>query len=334
MTLSMLKGHSGNQRKEIDRLVAWLVEQERPDVVHVSNALLLGLACHVKQALGVPLVCSLQDEDTWIDAMQGPDRNACWEVLAEQARDVDAFVAVSDWYAGQMRQRLGIDADRIAVVHVGIDFEDAAPTSLSFDPPVLGFLSRLSESQGLGLLVDAYIQLKQNPRLEGLRLEATGGLTPADKPFVDGLRKKLADHGMAADAAFPDNFAKGQRWDFLRSLSALSVPIPGGEAFGTFIIEALAHGVPVVQPNVGAFPELLEATGGGILYDAKNEHGLVEALEALLLDPDQARELGRRGRAAVLRDFGIDRMARDMLAIYTSLVEAGGKMPGTGAGRT
>jgi len=319
MTLSMLQGRGGNQRKEIDRLVAWLAGQERPDLIHVSNALLLGMACEVKQALAVPLVCSLQDEDTWLDAMREPDRDACWGALSELARDVDAFVAVSHWYAGRMRERLGIQDDRVTVVYVGIDLDDAPPAIPPFDPPVVGFLSRMGESQGLGVLVDAFLRLKQKPELSGLRLHATGGLTPADRPFVEQQRQKLAEHGAEADTDFTHDFDRQQRHEFLRSLSVLSVPAPAGEAFGIFVLEALASGVPVVQPNVGAFPELLDATGGGILYDAKDEHGLVDALEGLLLDPDRARELGKRGHAAVQRDFGIDRMAREVLGVYTSL---------------
>ena len=87
-----------------------------------------------------------------------------------------------------------------------------------------------------------------------------------------------------------------------------------------FITEALAAGIPVVQPRVAAFPEVIEATGGGVLYDIDESGALAEALESLLLDPERARELGRRGYEAVHERFGIDRMAKDFVAVYEALV--------------
>ncbi len=319
MTLSMLDGPQGNQRKELDRLMVWMRDIERPDVIHISNALLLGLVGELKRSIGAPIVCSLQDEDTWVDAMGVPYNRLCWQAMAERGSDVDAFVAVSEWYAEQMAVRMGISRDRITVVPLGVELDDVEPAPLQFDPPVIGYLSRMSESQGLGLLVDAFIKLKKDRRLRDLRLKATGGMTTADNPFVSGLRKKLKRHGMDGDVEFVPGFEKPDRREFLRSITVLSVPVVRGEASGTFILEALAFGVPVVQPDAGAFPELVNDTGGGLLYAPEDKHGLANALTKLLLDPALSNELGQRGREAVLDRYGIDRMADDMLAVYGSI---------------
>ena len=319
MTLSMLDGPKGNQQKELERLVDWMRDHERPDVIHISNALLLGLVGELKRTIEAPIVCSLQDEDTWIDAMKAPYDRLCWDAMADRASDVATFVAVSEWYAERMCERMGMGRDRITVVPLGIDLDGIEPAPLQFDPPVIGYLSRMSESQGFGLLVDAFIELKQNPRLSDLQLKATGGITGADKAFVAGLEKKLERHGMRADVEFLPDFEKSKRHDFLRSISVLSVPVVHGEAFGTFILESLAFGVPVVQPNAGAFPEIINDTGGGLVYDVDEKNGLVRALRELLLDPARATEFGQKGRAAVSARYGIDRMADDMLAVYQSL---------------
>jgi glycosyltransferase involved in cell wall biosynthesis len=122
-----------------------------------------------------------------------------------------------------------------------------------------------------------------------------------------------------ADVEFLPDFEKSKRHDFLCSISVLSVPVVRGEAFGTFILEALAFGVPVVQPNTGAFPEIVNDTGGGLVYDVDEKNGLVKALTALLLDSTRATEFGQKGREAVSARYGIDRMADDMLAVYQSL---------------
>ena len=73
--------------------------------------------------------------------------------------------------------------------------------------------------------------------------------------------------------------------------------------------------MPVVQPRHAAFPELIEATGGGILVEPGDPKALAEGLETLLLDPARARALGVAGREVVLRDFSVDRMAREVAGV-------------------
>ena len=320
MLLSMLKGRGGNQKKELDRLIQWIGTQEKPDIVHISNSLLLGLASELKRALNVPLVCTLQDEEAWLDDIDKPYSALCWDTMAACTADVDAFIAVSEWYADEMCKRMRLDRDKVRVAPLGIDLDDHEPATLSFDPPVLGYLSKMTESLGLGLLVDAFMTLKAIPELENLKLRATGGQLGHDADFVRTLKRKLATKNMDCDAEFLDRFDAAGCNDFLRTLTVLSVPAPQGEAFGMFIPEALAAGVPVVQPKVGGFTEVVEATGGGVLYDAKNPDGLTSALEALLLDAPRARRLGQTGREAVNDRFGIARMAKDVTAIYESLL--------------
>ncbi len=316
MTLSMIEGSAGNQRKEVERLVQWLEEHERPDMVHISNALLIGLAGELKARLDVPVVCSLQDEDGWLDEINPPYDKQCWDAIAARCKDVDRFVAVSHWFAERMSQRLGIPRERIDVVHIGIDLEGFEQASLDFDPPVLGYLSRMNSALGLDKLVEAFIELKKIQGLENLKLRATGGLVGDDRKCVSRLRKKLARLGLENDAEFIEDFSRDQRLDFLKSLSVMCVPVEQGEAFGTYIIEAMAAGVPVVQPNAGAFPELIEATGGGLIYE-----DLVETLREVLSDPDLARRLGRKGRESVVERFGVETMARNMIAVYEGLAK-------------
>jgi glycosyltransferase involved in cell wall biosynthesis len=321
MTLSMLRGAQGNQKKELDRLIEWLTEHEQPDIIHLSNSLLLGLAKPLRDALNIPVVCSLQDEESWLDTIDPPYNQQCWDEMSACAEHVDAFVTVSEWYADEMAGRMSVDRTRVHVVPLGIELDGREPAEHSFDPPVLGYLSKMTHSLGLGTLTDAFITLKQNPKLSDLKLRATGGQHGGDRDYVASLRRKLATHGMEQDAEFLDGFALDERREFLRSLSVLSVPAATGEAFGMFITEALAAGVPVVQPNVGGFPEVVEATGGGIVYDAADPDALAKNLEALLLDPDRARALGEHGRQVVFERYGIDRMATAFAVVCESMVE-------------
>ena len=290
-------------------------EHEKPDLIHISNALLIGLAAEIKAVLNVPVVCSLQDEDGWLDQIDPPYNEKCWAAIRERTKDVDQFVAVSHWFADRMSERLEIPREQIEVVHIGIDLEGFKPATLDFNPPVLGYLSRMNESLGLEKLVDAFIELKQCAGLENLQLRATGGLVGDDYKCVARLQKKLAKKGFEKDAEFIENFSREQRLAFLKSLSVLCVPVEQGEAFGTYIIEAMAAGVPVVQPNAGAFPELISATGGGVIY--KN---LTDSLRELLTHPDQARKLATKGRENVYEKFDVNTMAQNTRTLYQTIL--------------
>jgi len=324
MTLSMLQGRSGHQKKELERMLAWLDAIGKPDVVHVSNSLLLGLGHEIKERLGVPVVCSLQDEDTWLDAMRPRDAERCWKAIAERARSIDAFVAVSRYYGDLMRERIGFAQDRLHVVPIGIDPDEFETSPLPYDPPVLGFLSRTGEAQGFGVLVDAFLNLRRRPGLERLRLSVAGGSTADDRKFLKGVRQKLAAAGALDDVRFEDGMLPETRRRFLRELTVLSVPTPKATAFGTYVLEAAASGVPVVQPRIGSYPELVSASGGGLLYDPAHPadaDALADAIGSLLADPDHARRLGRQGRAAVEGDLHSRAMARRVLELYRSLGE-------------
>jgi glycosyltransferase involved in cell wall biosynthesis len=126
------------------------------------------------------------------------------------------------------------------------------------------------------------------------------------------MRARLQADGLLADVEFHPNLSRAEKQAFLRSLSVFSVPALYGEAFGLYVIEALACGVPVVQPRHAAFPELIAATGGGLLCAPGDEPALADAVESLLLDPARARSLGETGQEAVREQFGIETMARRM----------------------
>ncbi len=332
MTLSMLAGPNGRQAKELDRLVAWLSAEGRPDLVHVSSVLLLGLANSLKTALGVPVVFTTMDEDTWVDNLEPPFNERCWQAMRTQAADVDAFITVSNYYADVIGRRLALPENRLHRVPIGIDITGLDPAPTPPARPVVGYLSRMSRTLGLDILVDAVIALKRTrPGLAGLKLRAMGGKTGDDAAFVDSLRARTAAEGMAEDFEFHQEIDRAHRVEFLRSLTALCVPMPGGEAFGTFIIEALAAGVPVVQPRLGGFTELVERTGGGMLYEPNDASSVARALESMLSDPARARALGAAGREVVLRDYTVERMAERTEQVYRRVLDASRRSLACGA---
>jgi len=175
--------------------------------------------------------------------------------------------------------------------------------------------------KGLETLVKAFILIRRNGRVPNLQLRVAGAETAADVPFVARLRARLAAEGLAGDATFLPNIDHQEKIDFLRGLSVFSVPATYGESFGLYVIEALAAGVPVVQPRHAVFPELLGETGGGVLCVPDDPAALATAVEELLCNPDEARALGEAGRRAVFERFNVSEMARNVANIFEGIAD-------------
>lgn len=320
MTVSMLRGEDGNQAKELDRMVEWMKVDGKPDVVCLSNALLMGLGRRIKQDTGAQLVCTLQGEDTYLDAMLEPDRTRAWETMAERASDFDAFIAVSHYHAEIMTRRCRLDPAKVHVVYNGISLEGYDTPTTPPATPTLGYLARMYPPKGLGTLVEAYLLLRKKGAISQLKLRVAGAQTGGDTEYVASLVAKLKAAGVDGDAEFLPNVDRDAKIAFLKSLTVFSTPATYGESFGLYVIEALAAGVPVVQPRHAVFPELLGETGGGVLCEPDNPQALADAIEALLCDPARAHALGEEGRRTVFEKFSAEAMAKSVEQVFTGLV--------------
>ncbi len=324
MTVSMLAGEQGQQTKELDRLIEWLGAQDnKPDVVCLSNVLLIGLAQSIRRRLHVPVVCLLQDEDGFLDGLSSPYSKQAWQIIADRAADVNKFIAVSKYFADVMRDRLKLPSEKVCVVHTGISLEGYEPAQSRPQAPTIGYLSRSCPDRGLDTLVEAFILLKAKPELKNARLRIGGGYTPDDKAFLGKIRGRLASCRLSDDVEFLQDFGLAARQAFLRTLCVLCVPEKQPVAYGLYVLEALATGVPVVQPAHGVFPELLDMTGGGLLCEPNNPKAFAAAMESLLLNPDRAQQLAAQGRGAVIEKLNIDQTVRNLLRKYEEVVQQG-----------
>ncbi len=330
MTLSMLRGEAGNQAGELRELVAWLktaFDGAPPDAVWLSTALQAGLARSLREELKVPILGFLQGEDTFLDGL-GSRAPEVWVLLAERMKDADAWVAPSSYFAEQMAARLRWSRaemeGRMRVIPNGIALEDfdSGPEQ-THATPTIGYLARFVPGKGIGVLVEAFIILKKRNTIPGLRLRCAGSMTASDARYVESLRAKLAAAGCAGDVEFLPNVSREEKVRFLRSLDVFSVPATASEAFGLYVIEALAAGVPVVQPRAWAFPEIV-GTSGGVLFDPGKTPeaaaaALADALEEILRDPARARALGAAGREAARENYSLRGMAASFIELAGSL---------------
>lgn len=320
MTISMLQGSEGHQNIELRQLIDYLRDHEKPDLVHLSNALLLGLAESIKKELNIPVVCSLQDEDVWVDAMKPEFRGKTWALMGEKARFVDAFVAVSNFFAGVMKQKMNLPENKIHVSYIGVNPDLYKVVSPSLDPPIIGYLSRMCEENGFEIIVDAFIKLKKKQGFNNTRLRLTGGMTGDDRRFINKQVTKLKKEGFWDDVEWFNDFSTEALPSFMNGLTVLSVPVLKGEAFGLYQLEALASGIPVVQPSIGAFPEIAEKSRGGLIYEPNTSEALAEALAGVFSKPDLLRQMSLNGRSEVINTFDSKKLTKQMTEIYSKLL--------------
>lgn len=319
MTISMLLGEQGEQKEELDKMVNWIAEHCKPDIIHISNALLLGLARRLKEKTGVPVLCSLQDEDVWVDAMNTQFQQKIWDLMHERAEDVDALVAVSNFFAETMKNRMNLLPEKVHTFYLGVDAEDYHFISTIEKPRNVGYISRMCHENGFDIVVDAFIELKKKPGFEDVKLIATGGSTGDDSKYIKEQKHKIRENNLEDSFEIIDEFEGDTRHNFFKKVSLISVPVRIGEAFGMYLLESMASGVPVVQPALGAFPEIVNLSGGGVTYMPNSPEKLSETWAELLTSPEKLEKLSLDGYLGTKNKFNIHNHAAEIIGLYESL---------------
>ena len=328
LTISMLQGADGMQRKEVGKLAGWLAAEVRPEVVVFSNALLSGIIPRLKQALGVPVLVTLQGDDIFLDALPEADRKACIELIRKNTAAADGFLTTSRYYADHMAGYLGVPRDKMHVVYPGLNLagHGGPPRPRPADPLTVGYFARVCPEKGFNHAVSAFIELRKTPGVPAHRLRASGWLGDNDRPFFAGQVKRLEAAGLAADFEYVPSPTHADKVRFLQSVDVLTVPTSYREPKGLYVLEAWANGVPVVQPAHGAFPELLDAAGGGLLVPPDDPVALAAGLRRVLEDHEFREAAGKAGEAAVRERHTAEVMAEETAAVLERYVS---RVPGT-----
>lgn len=321
LTVSSLEGEHGRQRKEVAKLARWLAGEARPDVVHLSNVLLLGLARSIREATGAQIVCSLSGEDVFLDALPEPHRSRAAELLRERAADTDRFVAFNRFNAGFMGGRLGVEPERIAVIPHGVDLAafPAEPPDLAARRRsragrlAIGFLARGCPEKGLDQLVRALPILATRHDVE---VVAAGATIAAERGYLAACRDLAVDLGVADRFRWLGQIDRTGKLELFASIDVFTLPTPRAEAKGLSAIEALAAGVPVVASHHGAFPEMLDGERAGLLHKPGDPDDLARAIGAVLADEEMAGRLGRHGHLLARSRHSAAAMAAAHEALY------------------
>jgi glycosyltransferase involved in cell wall biosynthesis len=324
LTLDMLAGSAGPQCDALAELGQFVIHDLQPDVVVFSNALLAGAIEALRDEQGdylrCPFVCVLQGDDIFLDGLVAPFREQALSRLRNLVRGFDGFLTHSRFYADFMSGYLDLPRSRIEITPLGIDVagHDGLPREAASSPFTVGYFARICPEKGLHRLIEAFRIL--HDRQPNSQLMAAGYLGHRDRAWAEDLFRSAADLGHAfryvgSPATHEEKVA------VLKSFDVLSVPTEYREPKGLYVLEALANGVPVVQPRHGAFPELIEATGGGLLVDSGDASALATSLEELMLQPSRRIELARAGHAAVHSRYGLLETAATTRDVLRRFVE-------------
>jgi glycosyltransferase involved in cell wall biosynthesis len=319
LTVAMMQGEAGPQHREVEELVTFISDQLKPDVVCFSNALLVGALRSLKQRYDGKVFCLLQGDDVFLEDLSEPYKGQAIQLISERAQEFDGFLTHSSYYRDFMTGYLNLPAEKFHIVPLGIDLEghDGQPGRQHNEQFTVGYFARICPEKGLHCLVAAFRLLHQ--KHPNTRLVAGGYLGKRDERYFQKIQKSTRDLGnsfqyVGSPETHDDKVA------LIKSFDVLSVPAIYHEPKGLYVLEALANGVPVVQPRHGAFPELIEATGGGLLVEPNDPQELANSLEALLTDSKRRMELATTGRQNVFDKFGPNPMADATLAVFNGAV--------------
>lgn len=318
LTLSMLKGEHGYQRKEVEKLAHWLATDLQPEIVNLTNMLLAGMVHEVKNRARVPVLCTLQGDDIFLEGLPEKYRRPALDMVREHCRQIDGFIATSAYYADFMAAYLNIPRERIHVVYPGLNLRQhgGSRPAANGTPFTIGYFARICPEKGLHILAEAFHILRKLPGTPPCRLRVSGWLGANNRSYLEDIRRQIKERGLANDFEYVECPDLASKVRFLQSFDVLSVPTTYREPKGLYILEALANGVPVVQPRHGSFPELVEATGGGLLVNPDDPKDLARGLRRMMDDRPHREELARRGREKVHSYFHAERMAQETVAVY------------------
>ena len=278
ITLSMIFGGGVAFAELVTPMLDWIEHHEKPDIIHLSTTLLIGVAKAIKQRINIPIVCSLQDEEIWIDSMIEAFLQAAWKGITDNISYIDRFVTTSEFYKKVITTRIPQITD-VDVVYPGVDVSKYASNQFPAEP-VIGFFYRMNRENGLDILAEAFVKLKKRGTVENLKLKVAGGYTAKDKRFLRKVKKILRPY--MADVDLCSTYDPGHHADFYKQITIISVPVTFDEGVGLYLCEAFAAGRPAVEPATGSFPEI---TGeAGIVYSPNDSDALADAIEKLLTD--------------------------------------------------
>jgi len=310
MTLSMIKGDDINFEIQTEKLIDWIVNHDRPDIIHLSSSMLIGIAKSIKNHIDIPVVCSLQDEEIWLDSLENRYAQEAWDSIRDNAGYIDRFIASSEFYKSVALNKIP-EIKEIDVVYTGVNIEKYKSSNYPKEPTI-GFHYRLNYENGLDILAQAFVKLKSENIIPDLKLKIGGGYTKENKNFVNHIRKILQPY--SKDVIWVENYALEEHTSFYKDISLICVPLRFNEASGLYLLEAFAAGRPAVAPDTGSFSEIIR--DAGLLYSPNDSEHLSEALKKVLSDNVLYEKYKENALSLSIKRYSDKNSSNKLLKIY------------------
>lgn len=329
MTLSMVKGEHGFQKKETVRLVEWLKNHAKPDLVCLSNLLVGGSIPALKRELNIPVLVTLQGDDVFLDELEEPWKSKVLAEMKRLAEEADGFITFSEFYRGVMSELLDIPREKFHLTPLGIQFEEFDEIyehrSENHPGPVIGYFARICPEKGFDILVDAFLQVASDH--PDVRLRAGGWLSDKDSDLFQAQIEKIGKAGLEDRFEYVGSPDHDGKIDFFKSTRVFCVPARFVEPKGLYLLEAMASGLPSVVPDRGALYEMMKASGAGLVFDHGDVKDLADHLSKLVGDEGACRTLGQRGRTWVEKYCSREVMASETAKVFEKTLQRGAEKP-------
>ena len=314
MTISMITGDDAAFQNQVSKLTDWIKNHEKPDIIHLSSSLIIGIAKAIRQKMDIPIVCSLQDEEVWINTLNINYINAAWKGITDNIHYINCFVTSSEFYKKIVLEKFS-QIKEIEVIYPGVDTNKYLSSDYPQNPTI-GFFYRMNRENGLDILAEAFVILKKENCIPNLKLKIGGGYTGKDKGFLKKVKKILAN--FMDDVEICSNYSLDEHTSFYSSISVISVPLTFDEGVGLYLCEAFAAGRPAVEPATGSFPEIVGE--GGILYQNNNSQELAQALKKLLTDKELYNISKQKAKELSQTRYNEQILSEKLVKLYKSFV--------------
>jgi glycosyltransferase involved in cell wall biosynthesis len=300
----------------------------RMDLLHVhmsvyGSALRKGILILIGSLLGIPVIVHMHGSNfhQFYESLPGFGQRALRHVL-NRARYV---IVLGDNWRDFLISSIGVSPQKIAVIFNGVPRprDIGRPEPEGADPIRIVFLGQLGERKGVPELLAAF----QSPGLLARHWTAT----IAGDGAVTETRTAVAKIGLKDRIAIPGWVDRDAASELLRRADIFVLP-SHFEAMPISILEALAHGVPVIATPVGAIPEFLTDGLTAILVPPGAPDKLAEAIARLADDANERRRLGAAGNQVFYDKFDIGVAADRILALYESAMQPTNKLKSAGNG--
>ncbi len=322
LTISMLQGINGRQRKEFMSLLDWLSKDIQPDVLVFTNLLISGGIQEVKRRSQTRVFVTLQGDDIFLDSMPENFRSKAIHLMQDLVQYVDGFLVHSHDYANRMAALLRIPNAKIHIVPLGIDVSDFRKLhkeESSADSFTIGYLARMAPEKGLHQLVDAFIAIAHRSEAKHVKLQLAGWMGPQHTTFWDEQKAKLNQAGLADRWEYLGSIDRDEKARFLSSINLFCVPTTYAEPKGLFLLEAIAAGTHYVQPDHGAFPELhqrMQTTDQSRSFGELFKADSVEDLAVKLIGAIQSKRPNANASESTLQEIDIATHAGRVLKCF------------------